>query len=58
MVSVPGPVAATSAPAALRTSIARPGTVVRTVTRPPDAVAISSATLASAITRPRPTTTR
>ena len=56
MVSAPGPVAATSAPAALSTSTARPGMAVRTDTRPPDAAAISSATLASAITRPRPIT--
>jgi hypothetical protein len=45
-------------PRVASTVIASAGAVVRSVTRPPDAAAISSATLVSAMTRPRPTTTR
>ena len=58
MMSVSRSVAATMAPACASTVIASDRAVVRTVTRPLDAVAISSATLVSAMTRPRPTTTR
>ena len=57
-VSVSRPVAATVAPACASTVIASGRAVVRSVTRPPDAAASSSATLVSAMTLPRPTTTR
>ena len=58
-VSVSGPVTATVAPGAGQHGH-RLGAGGRcgAVTRPPDAAAISSATLVSATTRPRPTTTR
>src|SRR5580693_3477934 len=46
------------APACASTVVASVRALVRTVTRPPDAAAISSATLVSAMTWPRPTTTR
>ena len=46
------------APACASTVIASGRAVVRSVTRSPDAAASSSATLVSAMTRPRPTTTR
>src|SRR6266568_677516 len=58
MVSTPGPSAATSAPACVRTLVASAGAVVRSVTRSPDAAASRSWVLASAITRPRPAITR
>ena len=51
-------VPAASAPARASTVIASSRAAVRTVTRSAEAAAIRSATLASAITRPRPTTTR
>ena len=57
-VSVSRPVAATVAPAPASAAIASGRAVVRSATRSPDAAAISSATLVSAMTRPRPTTTR
>ena len=52
------PVAATVAPACASTVIASGRAVVRRATRFPDAAAIRSATLVSAMTLPRPTTTR
>ena len=57
-VSVSGAVAATTAPACARTVIASARAVVRSSTRSPDAASIRAATLVSAITRPRPATTR
>jgi len=57
-VTTSGAVAVTSAPAWARTVMASARAGVRTVTRSAEAAAISSATLASAMTVPRPTTTR
>ena len=54
----PEPVKVTSAPALVSTVIALAGAVVRSVMRLPEAAAIRSATEVSAITLPRPTTTR
>ena len=58
IVSEPGPVAVTVAPASSSTVSASVRAVVRSSTRPPDAAAISSAMPMSAMTLPRPTTTR
>jgi hypothetical protein len=58
MVSVSGPVAATVAPAFASTVVAYGLAVVRSVTRPLEASAIRSARLMSAMTLPRPITTR
>jgi hypothetical protein len=57
-VSTPEPLAVTSAPALASAVIASAGAVVRSVIRLPEAVAMRSATEVSAITRPRPMTTR
>ena len=57
-VSASGAVAATVAPAWARTVIASVRAAVRSSTRFPDAASISAATLVSAMTRPRPITTR
>ena len=52
------PVAATVAPDRLSTVIASGRALVRSVTRPPEKAATSSAALVSAMTLPRPITTR
>ena len=57
-VAVSGPVTATVAPAWASTVIASVRAVVRNCTRSPEADAIRLATLVSAMTCPRPTTTR
>ena len=57
-VSVSRPVAAMVAPASASAVIASGRAVVRSETRSPDAAAISSATVVSAMTWPRPATTR
>ncbi len=58
MVRVSGPVATTVAPAASSTAAAAGRSAVRRVTRSPDAAASRLATVVSAMTLPRPTTTR
>ena len=57
-VSVSAPVTATVAPALASTVAASDRAEVRRLTRPSEAAAISSATLVSATSRPRPITTR
>src|SRR6266496_1385517 len=58
IMSASAPVAATVAPASSSTVVASAGADVRSVTRSPDAAASRLATVVSAMTRPRPTTTR
>src|SRR6266568_459720 len=58
IMSASAPVAATVAPASSSTVVAFAGADVRSVTRSPDAAASRLATVVSAMTRPRPTTTR
>src|ERR1700733_11471982 len=57
-VSTPEPFAVTSAPALASAVIASAGAGVRSVMRLPEAAAMRSATEVSAVTRPRPMTTR
>ena len=58
MASRSGPSVPTVAPAAASTAAASRAAAVRSLTRSPDAAATRSATVVSAITRPRRATTR